>query len=389
MRSNRLLWLSLAVLVLGVVPGCSEDDDDRDDAGTSVDAGADAGTGGAPDASTPVDAGTDAGTPEDAGTDAGTPVDAGSDAGADAGTPEDAGTDAGADSGTSEDAGVDAGTSEDAGTDAGPDECSGGNADAGDTDAGTGGEQDAGDTDAGTGGEQDAGPVTFPDGGTDPRTSPAGMCPAGAALCERFGCGLNGWEPSAENATIVAENRQLHIVTEDGHDERTGGGQAIARWTKPIMPVFGTQLFVRAHVYMQSLPPVPGQMGTFFVLANLSNDFGSIELQVMSDSGFALDDWSFRVGQGWNRQHPVTLGMAAGRWVCLEWEIRRPLATSTHGNARVYVDGALAHDFMDIGMRDFNSFHVGYGFVHPLGPSGSETFIDNVVVSSTRRIGCQ
>ncbi|WP_205525870.1 hypothetical protein [Pyxidicoccus trucidator] len=240
--------------------------------------------------------------------------------------------------------------------------------------------------DAGT---EDSGTVTFPDAGTDPGTSPAGTCPAGSIVCESFSSGLNGWESSGEHATIAAENGRLHIVTENGLDERNGQGQAIARWSRSI-PAFGTQLFVRAHVFMRSLPGAFGQMGTFFVVSNLGSDFGGFELQVMQDKGFALDDWSFRQGQGWNRQpEPVTRGMEAGRWVCLEWEIRRPTAASTHGNTRVYVDGTLIHDFTNIGMRAFNTFNVGYGFVHPLGPSGSETFIDNVAVSSTQRIGCQ
>jgi hypothetical protein len=259
---------------------------------------------------------------------------------------------------------------------------SGTSADAG-TDAGTGG------TDSGTGGEQDSGTVTFPDAGTDPGTSPTGTCPSGALICESFDKGLNGWEVNSQHAGIVAEGGRLHIITEEGVDERTGGGQAIAQWTKSI-PTFNTQLYARAHVFMRTLPRMFGQMGTFFVVANFGSDFGGFELQVMQDKGFALDDWSLQDGQGWNRQpEPITRGMEVGRWVCLEWEIRRPTASSTHGNTRVYVDGALVHDFSRIGMRSFDKFTVGYGFVHPLGPSGSETFIDNVVVSNTARIGCQ
>jgi hypothetical protein len=345
MRFNRLLLLSLAVLSLGVVPACSgaDDNDSRDDAGTSTDAG----TGGVPDAGTSSDAGTDAGT---------------------GGEP---------DASPSADAGTDAGTSSDAGTDAGLD------ADAG-TDAGTGGEPDAG-TDAGTGGELDAGS----DAGTDPRPSPTATCPAGSIICESFSNGTTGWAPSAEHATIAAENGWLHIVTEDGHDERTSPGQAMARWSRS-MPAFGTRLYIRAYVFMRSLPAVLDQLGTFFVVANLQEDFGGLELQVISDTAFALDDWSGRTGEGWDRQPaPVTVGMSSGRWVCLEWELRRATASSTHGNTRVYVDGTLAHDFNPAGMRSFNFFSVGYGFVHPKGPSGSETFIDNVAVSSTQRIGCQ
>ncbi|MFP2925323.1 hypothetical protein ACLESO_08910 [Pyxidicoccus sp. 3LG] len=263
--------------------------------------------------------------------------------------------------------------------------CSGDSDDDNDTDAGT--TSDAG-TDAGTGGEPDSGPVTFPDAGTDPGTSPAGTCPANAIVCETFSSGptANGWEAHEDDSTIVVEGGRLHILTAENRDERNGDGRTLASWSKSI-PAFGTQLFVRAHVFMRSLPGVFGQMGTFFVL---SSEEGGFELQAISDSGFALDDWTLQEGQGWNRQGPpVTLGMAAGRWVCLEWEVRRASASATHGNARVYMDGALAHDFNPIGMRSFNRFSVGYGFVHPLGASGSETFYDNVVVSSSARIGCQ
>jgi|GEM_PF-2098349 len=252
--------------------------------------------------------------------------------------------------------------------------------------------------DAGTDAGTDAGMDAGADAGDDnpgPSTEP-GTCPANALLCELFDSAnpADGWSPSAEHATIQVDGTRtrngpgaLHIVTEDGIDERQQAGKAIAQWQKRI-PSFETRLFVRAHVFMRSLPGMFGQMGTFFVLSNLDADFGGFELQVMQDRGFALDDWSLREGQGWNRQpEPVRLGMEAGRWVCLEWEVRRDSASSTHGNTRVYVDGALVHDFTQIGMRAFNNFSVGYGFVHPLGPSGSETWIDNVVVS-TQRVGC-
>ena len=249
---------------------------------------------------------------------------------------------------------------------------------------------DAG-TDAGTDAGVDAGD-DYPGPSTEP-----GTCPEGALLCELFDDGASTpphWLVETENATLQVDGTRtrngagaLHITTVDGRDERVQPGATIARLRRRI-DAFDTRLFVRAHVYMRSLPGMFGQMGTFFVLSNLEADFGGFELQVMQDSGFALDDWSFREGQGWNRQpEPIQLGMEAGRWVCLEWEVRRDSAASTHGNTRVYVDGVLAHDFTSIGMRAFNSFSVGYGFVHPLGPSGSETWLDNVVVS-TRRIGC-
>lgn len=259
-------------------------------------------------------------------------------------------------------------------------------------DAGTGNDAGTG-TDAGT--RADSGTYTFPDAGADPGVSPTATCPTGAIICEAFDKGTNGWTPAAENATITTVSGRLHVLTEDGHDEKVSSGQAIARWMKTI-PAFGTQLFVRAHVFLMSLPGDQGQMGTFFVLfSDKNNDFGGIELQVIKDKGFALDDWSAQLGQGWNRQ-PVgaTPNMSAGRWVCLEWEVRRATATETHGEVSVYVDGALAHKFsaandQAIGMRPFNTFMVGYGFVHPQGPSGSEAWIDNVAVSSTARIGCQ
>lgn len=247
---------------------------------------------------------------------------------------------------------------------------------------------DAG-TDAGSSGNEDSGTHSFPDAGTDPGVSPTAACPAGAIFCEPF-TSPSGWTPSATNASIAVEGGRLHVLTQNGHDEKvTPGVRAIAQWTREI-PAFTTQLWVRAHVFLPELPGDFGQMGTFFVLVNLaSSDFGGFELQVIRDSGFALDDWSLRPGQGWRRQGPpVNLGMSTDRWVCLEWEVRRSSSTSTHGNARVYVDGTLAHDFMDIGMRSFTNFSVGWGFVHPQGPSGSEAWIDNLAIGTTR-MGCQ
>ncbi|MFP2909235.1 hypothetical protein ACLESD_30180 [Pyxidicoccus sp. 3LFB2] len=236
----------------------------------------------------------------------------------------------------------------------------------------------------------DSGTFEFPDAGADPGTSPAGTCPAGAIICENFEQGTNGWTASETHATIQASNGRLHVVTENGHNEDTvpGGVQAIAKWEKS-MPAFGTQLFVRAHVYMDSLPAVFGQMGTFFVLFSLDeNDFGGLELQGISDRGIALDNWTGR-GTGWNRSPtPVTAGLTARRWMCLEWEIRRATATSSLGTARAYVDSNLVYEFTDVGMRGFTRFTTGYGFVHPKGQSASETFIDNVVVSNISRVGC-
>ncbi|NMO18235.1 hypothetical protein HPC49_17360 [Pyxidicoccus fallax] len=395
MRFEQWWVLSLAMVALGGLPACSGDDGDGEDAGTFVDAG----TRGPTDSGTSEDAGTDAGTSADAGTDAGTSVDAGTDAGTsgdtDAGSGQDAGADAG--SGGEPDAGADVDAGPGGGTDAGPSadagaRDAGSDTDAGpDEDAGTGGGPDAGadvdaGSDGGTGGDPDAGT----DAGTDPGPSPSGTCPANALICESFDNGLNGWVPHSENALIEVENSRLHVVTRDGIHEGPEFPRAIAQWEKPLPP-FETQLFIRAHVFMRSLPAVPQQLGTVFVLANLrQEDFGGIEVQLISDSGFALDDWSLRAGTGWQRQpEPITVGMAAGRWVCLEWEVRRATPASTHGTTRVYRDGTLAHEFQNVGMRAFNHFSVGYGFVHPQGPSGSETFYDNVVVSRTGRIGCQ
>ncbi|WP_171818057.1 hypothetical protein [Pyxidicoccus fallax] len=261
------------------------------------------------------------------------------------------------------------------------------NPDSGTTvDAGTGGN-----TDAGTGGNRDAGTVvTFPDAGTDPGTSPAGTCPAGAAICETFDKGLNGWNPSSENATIGAEGGRLRVVTAAGPNEDvTPNVQAIAKWGK-AMPTFQTQLWVRAHVYMDSLPKVFGMMGTFFVVWNLEdNDFGGIELQAISDGAFALDNWTGR-GTGWNRPDAVPPArLVARKWMCLEWEIRRDSPTASLGIARAYVDGALHYEFTNVGMRGFKNISVGYGYVHPKGASDSLTYYDNLVVSSSARIGCQ
>lgn len=246
--------------------------------------------------------------------------------------------------------------------------------------------------DAGTGGT-DSGTYTFPDAGADPGVSPTATCPAGALICENFDKAPTGWEVSTDHANSEVVGGRLHVLTQDGVDESKApvgkDWDAMVRWEKRI-PAFGTQLFVRAHVFMEDLPAIFGQMGTFFVLMNLDADFGGIELQVISDTGFALDDWSFRDVQGWERQPlPITVGMSKRQWVCLEWEVRRATASSEEGITRVYKNGALAYEFTGIGMRSFDRFIVGYGFVHPQGKSASETWIDNVAVSSTARIGCQ
>jgi hypothetical protein len=265
--------------------------------------------------------------------------------------------------------------------------CSGdaGDGDDNDADAGTG-------TDAGTGGAADAGAIVFPAAGPDPGASPASTCPANAIICESFDQGLTGWRVGKQYANVEASNGRLHVITANGVNESSNQDiDAMGRLEKDI-PAFGTQLFVRAHVYMDSLPPVFGLMGTFFVLYNLdNNDFGGIELQSISDRGIALDNWTGN-GTGWNRSPspvPTNTGLHARRWMCLEWELRRSSPTAATGIGRAYVDGGLVYEFENVGMRGFKKFTVGYGFVHPAGKSASETYIDNVVVSSTARVGCQ
>ncbi|MCY1033794.1 hypothetical protein OV207_20245 [Corallococcus sp. BB11-1] len=238
-------------------------------------------------------------------------------------------------------------------------------------------------------------------GGSDAGTGNAanGKCPASAYICENFDNGLNGWKyPDDEhNATITIDATRtrsgsgaLHVVTEAGHDERTGteaDPQAIAHLRKDI-PTFGTKLFARAYVYLNRASP-KDVMGTYFILFSPSEKaFGGIELQQMNSGGFALDDWSGILGTGWNLQEDLTVTMTPNRWACIEWAVQRANATDTTGRAQVYVDGALAYDFPNVGMRPFTNFAVGYGFVHPHGDSASETWIDDVAVAP-ERIGCE
>lgn len=259
-----------------------------------------------------------------------------------------------------------------------------------DADAGTGLDAGTG-SDAGTGGTPDSGTIVFPNPGPDPGASPTGTCPANAIICEDFSQGLAGWRVIEQFSKVETSGGRLHVITADGVSEATNSDiDAMGRLEKSIPP-FGTQLFVRAHVYMDTLPPVFGLMGTFFVLYNLenSNEFGGIELQSISDRGIALDNWTGR-GTGWNRSpSPVGHGLSVRRWMCLEWELRRESASAPTGIGRAYVDGTLVYEFTNVGLKAFNKITVGYGFVHPAGKSASETYLDNVVVSSTARVGCQ
>jgi len=120
MRTNFIL--GSALLMVGVMAGCSDDPapatDAGSDTGTIVDTGTATDTGASTDTGTATDTGsaTDSGTSTDAGsaTDSGTATDAGS--ATDSGTATDAGS--ATDSGTATDAGsaTDSGTSADAGS---------------------------------------------------------------------------------------------------------------------------------------------------------------------------------------------------------------------------------------------------------------------------------
>ncbi|RKH15793.1 hypothetical protein D7Y13_14845 [Corallococcus praedator] len=241
---------------------------------------------------------------------------------------------------------------------------------------------DEGPTDAGTGGEA------------------TGKCPASAYICESFDNGQNGWKTPDEehNATITIDSTRtrsgsgaLHVVTEAGHNEFPLGEeedpQTIAHLRKDI-PTFGTALYARAYVYLNRAAP-QDVMGTYFILFSpKEGSFGGIELQGMVNGGFALDDWSGVEGTGWNYQDDLKVTTSPNRWTCIEWAVKRTNATDTTGRAQVYVDGTLAFDFPNVGMRPFSNFAVGYGFVHPHGDSASETWIDDVAVAP-ERIGCE
>ncbi|RKG78305.1 hypothetical protein [Corallococcus terminator] len=254
--------------------------------------------------------------------------------------------------------------------------------------------------DKATGGDNtDAG---TPDGGGTGGEA-TGKCPASAYICENFDKGQNGWKTPDEehNATITIDGTRtrsgsgaLHVVTEPGHNEFPLGAeedpQTIAHLRKDI-PTFGTALYARAYVYLNRAAP-QDVMGTYFILFSpdepTHQQFGGIELQGMINGGFALDDWSGIPDTGWNYQNDLTVTTSPNRWTCIEWAVKRTKATDTTGRAQVYVDGALAFDFPDVGMRPFTNFAVGYGFVHPHGDSASETWIDDVAVAP-ERIGCE
>lgn len=251
--------------------------------------------------------------------------------------------------------------------------------------------------DGDTGGDPDAGTSPGTDGGTGGTGN--GKCPANAIICENFDNGQNGWKTPDEehNATIAIDGTRtrsgsgaLHVVTEAGHDERTGteeDPQAIAHLRKDI-PTFGTALYVRAYVYLDRAAP-QDVMGTYFILFSPKDgEFGGIELQGIIKGNFALDDWSGIKGTGWNYQDDLTVTTTPKQWNCIEWGVQRATATATTGHAQVWVNGAQAFDFPNVGMRPYSNFAVGYGFVHPHGDSASETWIDDLAVATTR-IGCE
>ncbi|RKH55425.1 hypothetical protein [Corallococcus llansteffanensis] len=252
--------------------------------------------------------------------------------------------------------------------------------------------------DGDTGGDTDGGTLPGTDGGTGGTGN--GKCPANAIICENFDNGQNGWKTPDEehNATIAIDGTRtrsgsgaLHVVTEAGHNEFPLGAeedpQTIAHLRKDI-PTFGTVLYARAYVYLNRAAP-QDVMGTYFILFSpKEGSFGGIELQGMINGGFALDDWSGIEGTGWNLQDPVKVKTSPNQWNCIEWGVQRAKATDTTGHAQVWVNGAQAFDFPNVGMRPFSNFAVGYGFVHPHGDSASETWIDDLAVA-TERIGCE
>jgi hypothetical protein len=275
-----------------------------------------------------------------------------------------------------------------------------------------GGADDGGDDDpGGDDSPADAAPVQRPDGAPqagDPDAGPPSRlsCDSPDLLfCDDFESYALGaatsdrWTTETSAGALAIDDSQAR-GTRALHVHTDGNGHAAIR--VPFSPP-GNSAFARMHVYVTAFPTAPtfahftlveaagtsaGLIrpvgGQFVPPPNSGSDVGRSLWGVGSDGG-PTGDWT-----DWQPAAPAE----AGRWLCLEWELRAA------GNAiDVYLDGTLVPELsvsqndhggnpVDFVFPTFTSMWFGWQ-LYQGGPTPSEydLWIDDIAIG-TSRIGC-
>ncbi|MGE0788185.1 MAG: hypothetical protein AB7S26_21110 [Sandaracinaceae bacterium] len=253
-------------------------------------------------------------------------------------------------------------TSIDAGMDAGP------RRDAGAIDAGA---IDSGGDDAGAG---DSGGI---DGGSvDAGPPPSSICPvAGALVCESFeDAMMPGWTfysagATATNVDTMAYRGRRGLECSAG----AGMGATSAFERSGVVLPTGAHLYVRAYVYVPSVPPII-DIAFFYFGDPAGSEF--VALDVLA--GARVELWVSMSSTSLQTPSPIP----TDRWVCVRADIG---IADTDGSAVLEANGKVAATANAIDTRPSGGYqHMGVGvtYTDPMQRSG-RIYVDELVVSTT------
>jgi hypothetical protein len=262
--------------------------------------------------------------------------------------------------------------------------------------------------DVGAGGPARGAPDATPDASADPGTpdaapaSGATCATPGLLFCDDFETTAPGpaasarWTTEAQGGSLTIDGvhargaRALHVHTD-------GSGRAMIRVPGFAPP--GNSFFGRARVWVTAFPSAPAY--AHFTMVEASGNGGGVVRpiggQYIPDQGAARSLWGVGADGGptgdWTRWQ-VTAPAEAGRWLCLEWQLRAAddgvdvwidgVARPELGVSRT-VHGGAAVDFV---FPTFTQIWIGW-WLYQGGstPAQFDLWYDDVALA-TARLGC-
>jgi polysaccharide lyase-like protein len=226
-------------------------------------------------------------------------------------------------------------------------------------------------------------------------------CDGNAFFCEDFESFTAGpaqsnaaWTPTSSNGSVSIDS-QLALDTRSLHIQTQGNGQArinLANFAPPNNSFFG-----RMEVQVEAFPSAPDY--AHFTLVELTGAGAGLVRPVGGQfipgtgtvwgpgtDGGPSGDWT-----NWKPSAPTV----AGRWVCMEWELK-----AADNNINIWLDGVAQPDLSvsttshalnstPFVFPAFNSMWIGWQ-LYQGGPTPNQfnLWFDDIVLSS-QRVGCQ
>jgi hypothetical protein len=239
-------------------------------------------------------------------------------------------------------------------------------------------------------------------GGGDAGMTATGCSASGLLFCEDFESYAVGpassarWRTSTSSAssTLAIESEAMHARgSRSLHVHANANEFSYIRVSSLTPP--GNSFFGRVYAYVTAFPSAPGYAHWTMVEASGTPDGAGVIRPIggQYDPTGRAADWGVGSDGGptgdwcnWNTRSPAQ----AGRWICLEWELR---ANGTTIN--VWIDN-VAQTWLTVtpASRDglvfpqFNSVWFGWWLYQPSPtPSSFDLWLDDIVLGTTR-VGC-